>query len=159
VTRRSIPANFRRRSAEHGFTLIELMVVIVIIGLMSATIVLTMSDPRGRMGDDADKFSGRVRAARDSAIINARPIALWVSQTGYGFDQRRAGRWEPVREGPLSSMDWSKGISAKAGQTGQARVIFDTVGRADQPLTLTLDRDERTLAIRMDLDGKVTTSE
>ena len=146
-------------SAENGFTLIELMVVIVIIGLMSATVVLTMGDPRGRMGDEADRFSGRVRAARDSAIINARPVALWVSQTGYGFDQRRQGRWEPVTEGPLASMDWSRGTSAKAGQTGQARVIFDTVGRADQPLAFTLDRDERSLAIRVDLDGKVTTSE
>jgi general secretion pathway protein H len=118
-----------------------------------------MADPRGRMGDDADKFGGRVRAARDSAIINAGPVALWVSATGYGFDKWKGGRWEPVQDGPLATRDWSKNTRAEVGSNGRLRAIFDTVGRADQTLDFALNRDDRAIHIRMDMDGKVVTGD
>ncbi len=147
------------RAVVNGFTLIELMVVIVIIGLMSATVVLTMADPRGQVGTDADRFSGRVRAARDSAVINAEPVSLWVSTTGYGFDRWRKGRWEAFTEGPLVATDWSQGTHVAQGANTQTRAIFDTLGRADQSLDFALERDERQIRVRMDLDGKVTTGD
>jgi len=77
--------SFPRRSAEHGFTLIELMIVITIIGLASAAVMLAMPDPRGRLMDEAERFAGRARAAHDSAIVEARPVSIWVSGGGYGF--------------------------------------------------------------------------
>ncbi len=149
----------RRRHMQAGFTLVELLVVLVIIALMSATVMLNMADPSGRMVDEVDRFAGRVRLARDSAITTARPIALWVSATGYGFEQRRGGRWEPMIEGPLASADWASGTTARADAPGRARLRFDTLGRADQPLAFVLDRRERQLAVRVDLDGRVTSGE
>ena len=71
-----------------GFTLIELMVVITIIGLASAAVVLALPDPRGRLADEAAHFAARASAARDLAVIDARPISVWVSAGGYGFDER-----------------------------------------------------------------------
>src|SRR6202007_19181 len=95
-----------KRSAQQGFTMIELMVVIVIIGLMSAAVMLTTSDPRGGLSNEADRFAGRVRAAHDRAVVLARPVALWVSPTGYGFEERRDGRWMPLDQKPLTATDW-----------------------------------------------------
>lgn len=150
---------FLRHSAEHGFTLIELMVVLVIIGLLSGTVLLTMSDPRGRISGDIDRFAGRVRAARDSAIIAGKPVALWVSPTAFGFERRAQGQWQAVTDGPLASSDWSGGTQAQLASATQLRAVFDTVGRADQPLRFKLLRDGREIALRMDLDGKVTSGE
>ncbi|MFT3966355.1 MAG: GspH/FimT family pseudopilin [Sphingobium sp.] len=144
-----------RRSAEHGFTLVELMVVLVIIGLMSGVVLLTMGDPRGGLSDDADRFAGRVRAARDRAVILARPVALWVSPTGYGFEERRDGRWTPLDQKPLVSTDWRSGTQASAGQA-RLRLWFDTIGRADQQISFTLQRNGRSLPVAVGLDGTVT---
>src|SRR3546814_5608146 len=69
----SIPAN-SDHAPQSGFTLVELMVVVAIIGFVSAAVVLAMPDPRGRVIDDADRFAARVAAARDEAVITARPM-------------------------------------------------------------------------------------
>lgn len=142
-----------------GFSLIELLVVIVIIGLLSSVVVITMADPRGRITGDADRFAGRVRAARDAAIVSGRPMALWVSQTGYGFDRREQGEWRAITDGPLASRDWSRETSARFQGVSQLRVVFDSVGRADQPLDFMLARDTSQVRVRVDLDGKVKTGE
>ena len=147
---------FSKRSAEHGFTLVELMVVIVIIGLLSGAVVLTMADPRGRIADDVDRFAGRTRAARDSAIISGKPVALWISSTAYGFERREKGAWQPITEGPLATRDWAGETRARLGSATQMRAVFDSIGRADQTLHVTLERGESAVTLRMDLDGKVT---
>lgn len=149
----------RSRKLERGFSLIELLVVIVVIGLLSSVVVLTMVDPRGRITSDADRFAGRVRAARDSAIVSGRPMALWVSQTGYGFERRTDGAWQAMTEGPLAATDWSKEAQARFEGVSQLRMVFDNVGRADQPLDFTLTRDTQHVRVRIDLDGRVKTSE
>jgi general secretion pathway protein H len=159
MSRRSAQQGFRflKRSAEHGFTLIELLVVIVIIGLLSTVVVMTMSDPRGRITSDADRFSGRLRAARDAAIVSGRPVAVWVSGTGYGFEKRDNGAWASITDGPLASKDWSANTTARFDGVSQLRTMFDSVGRSDQSLDFRLDRGEQSVRIRVDLDGKVKT--
>lgn len=144
---------------ERGFSLVELLIVIVIIGLISSVVIVTMSDPRGRITGDADRFAGRVRAARDAAIVSGRPMALWVSQTGYGFQRREQGEWQAVNDGPLAAKNWSSATSARFNGVSQLRQVFDSVGRADQPLDFVLARDTSQVRVRVDLDGQVKTSE
>ncbi|MGO1305718.1 MAG: type IV pilin protein, partial [Sphingomonas parapaucimobilis] len=45
-----------RRAWANGFTLVELMIVITVIGLASAVAVLSLPDRRGRVTDEALKF-------------------------------------------------------------------------------------------------------
>lgn len=142
------------RSAEHGFTLVELMVVIALIGLATAAVVWALPDPRGRLADEAERFAGRAKAAHDLAIAGSRPVSLWVTATGYGFDERRGGSWVAIGEKPLRVAQWGQGTRAQVGG-GRERVTFDPTGLVDHPLAVRLDRDSATTAIMIAGDGAV----
>jgi general secretion pathway protein H len=145
-----------RRSAEYGFTLVEMMVVIAIIGFVSAAVVLAIPDPRGRVVDDADRFAARVAAARDEAIISARPMGLWVSASGYGFEKRRDGQWVGLEDKPFTTTDWKPGTRALVGEQGRQQLGFDGTGLPTDPLVVTLAREGERVSVSVDMAGRVT---
>ena len=147
----SIPAH---KSSEQGFTLIELMVVITIIGLLSAVVVLTVPDPRGRVLEDAERMAARASAIRDMAVVEARPTAIWIDTGGYGFERRRDGQWTALNDKPFANTRWKSGNSALTGGTRQ-RVVFDNLGLADHALTVPVIGNGQRVGVRIGDDGKV----
>ena len=127
------------------------MVVITVIALGSAVAVLAMPDPRGRVRDEAARFAVRAQAARDVAIVEARPVSVWVAAGGYGFDAWRGG-WVPIGEKPLRLEHWREGTRARI--EGAPRLVFDETGTAEAPLTVTLTRDRATARVRVEPDGR-----
>ena len=139
-----------RMRAEHresGFTLVELMVVIVIIGLAASVVVLAMPDPDGGVAAEAERFAARAKAARDLAIVEARPAMLSVDGTGYQVSRRQRGEWRPG-----DRYEWQGGTQAAGGATR-----FDSTGLA-QPATLILTRGGAEARVDIRGDGTVHVS-
>ena len=136
----------RRSSKDSGFTLIELMVVIVIIGLAAAAVVLAMPDPGGSVQAEAERFAARAKAARDSAIIESRPVALTVNAAGYDFARRSRGEWRPS-----AHHRWAQGTAVEVAGPGTR---FDSTGLAE-PLYVTLRRGEQLVSVVIGQDGNI----
>lgn len=137
-----------RRLRANGFTLIELMVVLVIFGLMSAAVVLALPDPGGGLAGEAERFAARARAAQERAIMDNRPVALRLTAAGYGFEWAVRGEWRPLGAKPFESQRWREGTKAAAADD---RIVFDSTGFAD-PLEVTLSRGGERVAVEV-VDG------
>jgi len=165
MARRAAPTRmptFTAERAEHavarnGFTLVEMMIVIAVMALLAGVAVLTVGLPRAGPRDAATRFASRMAAARDEAVVTGRPMSAWVSASGYGFDQLRDGQWEELERRPFDGADWGPGM--QVGLTGaaasRARVQFDSLGIADQPLTLRLTRADESAGVRITANGEV----
>jgi general secretion pathway protein H len=144
-----------RRSAENGFTLVELMVVIAIIAVTTAIVTFAIPDPRGRVIADAEAFAARTLAARDDAILQSRDMRIWVTPVGYGVDRRRQGRWVPMTDKPFKPANWSSGTGAIVGEAGRAQIMFDATGAAASPMTVTLVRDSERATVTVAGSGAI----
>lgn len=86
-----------------GFTLLEMMVVLVIIGTVLGLAVLTLparvgGDP---LGEEARRLEQVLRLARDEAMVRGTLLGLRVEPDRYGFREWRAGVWEALAADPL----------------------------------------------------------
>ena len=150
------PAFAGARSRVHalGFTLVELLVVLTLIGLMSAAVILAMPDPRGTLAAEAERFAARSAAARDKAIVDAAAMSVRVTAAGYGFDRRDGSEWRPLDGKPFVEQAWKEGTQATIAGEGAMRIMFDPTGIAE-PARVTLVRDDETMAVTIGADGEV----
>ena len=142
------------REGERGFTLVELMVVIVIIGIASAAVVLMLPGDRSALRADAEDFAGRTRAIRDKAMIDNRATSIRITPLGYAFDERERGAWKPLNGDVTQGQLWRSGTQALVPGNGTMRITFDSTGVTD-PARVTIRRGDRQVAVTIAYDGTI----
>ena len=150
----------RARSAD-GFTLIEVMVVLVIVGTLAGALGLGLGALEGR---DADRALARLRLVLEAGIeraeVRGQPLAFERLPDGYRFwIQGTDDRWRLLDEAPLfvetrlpAALAWGEG--ERAGRPLAAHDRLD-LGAHPVPFVLALAGDGRRHRLRGLASGEV----
>ena len=88
-------------ASNRGFTLLELLVVIVVLSIAAGLIVV-----RGTPGDsnylesDAKKLAQLLRIAQQESLLKSKDIRFVAGEEGYTFEEFTGSRWVPVSTEP-----------------------------------------------------------
>jgi general secretion pathway protein H len=93
----------------HGFSLIEILVVTVILAVVAATVMLSVAGAGGerQLARDADRVVALVGYACEQAELSGRDIGLSFNRGGYSFSRSEHADWLPLRDGELRPRKWS----------------------------------------------------
>jgi general secretion pathway protein H len=148
----------------HGFTLLELLVTLVIIGIIVSLATLSLGNNEARqVQQEVDRLSALIELAKEEALFNAQELGISFWQNGYAFSHLEDQQWVPVvgdnelrprtlPEG-LSMALYLEGLEAALSRTPQQRKrphVFImssgeitpfqvTIGAGDTYVTLTAD--------------------
>jgi general secretion pathway protein H len=155
-----------------GFTLIEMLVVVFIIGIITAGVVLSVNitgkDPE--LQTESERVATLMNYARDSAEMQTRELGLACSASGYEFYafDPRTQLWDSIPEDDaLRARTLPAGLSLKLRVEGHD-VVFKPVNKADpkkpdimifsngdlSDFQLTLEREGATRNVKVAVDDK-----
>ncbi|MFN3458601.1 MAG: GspH/FimT family pseudopilin [Novosphingobium sp.] len=148
-----VPPSFRNCAIRNGFSLVEVMVVLMIMGLLASAAVLSFPASDKHLRNEAERFAARIVAVRDEAIVGARPVALVVSERGYYFERRMDGQWQAMPGRGFDLTAWDEGTRA---ELARQRVVFDSLGLSSADAAIRLKRDSQSLVVHLHRDGRVS---
>lgn len=83
-----------------GFTLIEMMVVIIIIGILVSTVVLSIrtDDIEEHMEIEMRRILALINLAREESVLQGQEYALTVKEASYLFEVFEEDAWLPITD-------------------------------------------------------------
>ncbi len=125
------------RGANRGFTLIEIMIVIIIIGLLASQVVLNIGGEsrQDRLNKELDAIQARIQLASELAMLKQVELGFHIDEKGYRFLVFENDKWrvvqEPVALAPhefpldiqqkleLDGLEWAEGNLLAEADFGQ----------------------------------------
>lgn len=134
---------------ERGFTLVEMMIVLVIIAVMAGTVVLSVGSVTRAPSVEAEarRFATRLQAAADDAMLGDKTIALTIEKDGYGFATVQGKEMVARTDEGLAFHRLPAGIVVTLNVTPPVLLGVDGVG---QPLSAVLESGKQRWMVTYD---------
>jgi len=149
----------------NGFTLIEIVVVVFIIGITITFASLSVSQHSDRyIEEEAKRLHHLLRLASEEAVFSSQEFSLLLTSTGYKFASLQGPKWEPVTDDPffrerefpdvltvkmtVDDQDVNLGDSEKPAQ-----IFLLSSGELTPPFTLTFKGENDSV---YKISGKIT---
>ena len=143
------------RPHTQGFTLVELMVVLFIVGLMGAAVMLTAPGEGDVLARDADTLATRLVRAQEEAILGTRAIQVVVDAAGHRVERQDFDRWEALDDAPFQAVAWTPGTApAFDGAAERVTFRFDESGGA-RVAAVALQRDGQRTRVGVGDDARI----
>lgn len=104
-----------KRSQQAGFTLLEVLLVALLMGLTAAAVTLSMSSagPEEALKTEAKRFIAATELVLDETVLSGQFIGIVVEDAEYQFvlyDEDKA-KWAPIEQDKLIASKTLEGIS------------------------------------------------
>lgn len=120
----SLRPRLDRYRQQKGFTLLEILAVVVIIGITITFASLSLGSRAGedRLASEAERLQALLVLAADEAIVQGEEIGLLVAADGYAFYHLQENQWTAFEQGSLRERSLPAGMTLYLASDGQEDV-------------------------------------
>lgn len=139
-----------RHAGEQGFTLIEMLIVLVVIGVAAGAVTLGMGSVTRApsVESEARRLATRLQSAADDSMLGDRAIAFTSQPNGYGFAVMSAdGKLTPRTDDALGFHELPGGIKMTLDARPPVMLGVDGVGK---PMSAMIERGEQRWIVAYD---------
>lgn len=117
-----------------GFTLLEILVVLVIISIVIGFVSITVDTEPEKLANEGDRLTALMRLASEEAIMNSREYRAVFRAKSYAFEKLSGGEWQEISDGVFRprelpgnfTFDITSGIppeTLNSGRSEKARIL------------------------------------
>jgi len=141
-----------------GFTLVEILSVLVIIGLMTSVVVLSIPQPKSALDEQAERLTYELNAMAQDGLISGSVNAAGFSKEGYTlysfenseWTERASGEWQDSYRLTFTRASAKIDLPKEIEPT----ILFQPTGLST-PFELTLSDRDTQYALTTSGDGRV----